>query len=51
MMISQLDAVIACENDDRVFILAGLFEQSDDFADIVVDLCHQPVVSRPHLAA
>ena len=50
VVIAQLLAVIAGEDDQRVFPLPGLLEVVEDAAELLVDLAHQAIVGRAHLA-
>jgi hypothetical protein len=47
-MIPELLAVVAGQNDERVLPLSALVEPSEDPAEIVVHLGHQPVIRGAH---
>ena len=47
-MIPELLAVVAGQNDERVFPLSALVEPGEDPAEIVVHLGQQPVIRGAH---
>ena len=47
-MVAELLAVVAGEHDERVVPLAGLAQEAQHMADLVVDLRNQPVVRGAH---
>lgn len=50
VMVAELLAMVAGEEDQRVLPLPRLLQEGEDLAEVIVDLRHQGAIGRAHLA-